>query len=358
MPDRPLPPRDRPVRDLGRHRTMRSFSLGLLLVSSDIFSSAPSSFKLYLPACRSLQPSRRARYREPQTVDTITDLPNQTMKHGHTLSPLQPQVFAMAGDSDILIREAAFRVFAGCPNFIIDLNTDGVVRASRTHRAPSHLDLAQQAHVLALMHPILNTLPSLLRAQQPPFIFVLTELATSNPHLFRLTFPPFSHSFPHFLVSLLSADSTFAFPPVAQSSNGDECEGTGEEDEVRKAALEFMITLSESEPAMLKGVERWVNIIVRGCLEGMGEIPEDDTKTWLDAHVDLTFLRHSPAFALLTTSQPANDPKDDSYPHTYEHSLDRVACALASQAILTPPFSFIPAMLTKDCDMRVSQLSL
>ena len=69
---------------------------------------------------------------------------------------------------------------------------------------------------------------------------------------------------------------------------------------MRKAALEFMITLSESEPAMLKGVE--VNIIVRGCLEGMGEIPEDDTKTWLNAHVGLTFLRHSPAFALLTAS--------------------------------------------------------
>ena len=97
-----------------------------------------------------------------------------------------------------------------------------------------------------------------------------------------------------------SADSTFAFPPVAQSSNGDGREGTGEEDEVRKAALEFMITLSESRPAMLKGVEGWVNIIVRGCLEGMGEIPEDDTETWLDADVGLAFLRHSSAFPALT----------------------------------------------------------
>ena len=94
------------------------------------------SFKLHLPERRSLRPSRRARHREPQTVDTITELPNQTKKHGHTRPALQPQVFAMAGDPDVLIREAAFRVFAGCPNFIIDLNTDGVVRASRTHRAP------------------------------------------------------------------------------------------------------------------------------------------------------------------------------------------------------------------------------
>ena len=63
-----------------------------------------------------------------------------------------------------------------------------------------------------------------------------------------------------------------------------------------------MSALSELKPAMLKGVEGWVNIIVRGCLEGMGEIPEGDTKTWLDAPVGLTFLRHPPAFASLTAS--------------------------------------------------------
>ena len=33
----------------------------------------------------------------------------------------------MAGDAGVLTREAAFRVFAGCPNLITDLNTDGVV---------------------------------------------------------------------------------------------------------------------------------------------------------------------------------------------------------------------------------------
>ena len=165
------------------------------------------------------------------------------------------------------------------------------------------------------MYPILNTLPSLLRAQQPPFLSVLTELATSNPHLFRPHIPALLTFLPSLLIPAVDAGptptvarpnpgggSTFAFPPVAQSSNGDEREGTGEEDEVRKAALEFMTTLSESKPAMLKGVEGWVNIVVRGCLEGMGEIPEDDTETWLDADVGLAFLRHCSAFPALTTS--------------------------------------------------------
>ena len=67
---------------------------------------------------------------------------------------------------------------------------------------------------------------------------------------------------------------------------------------MRKAALEFMTTLSESKPAMLKGVEGWVNIVVRGCLEGMGEIPEDDTETLLEADVR--------SFPLLFSSEGAN----------------------------------------------------
>ena len=66
--------------------------------------------------------------------------------------------------------------------------------------------------------------------------------------------------------------------------NGEEREN-GEDDEVRKGALEFMTTQSEAKPSMLKGVEAWVNIVVRGCLEGMGEIPEDDTEAWLEADV-------------------------------------------------------------------------
>ena len=48
----------------------------------------------------------------------------------------------------------------------------------------------------------------------------------------------------------------------------------------------------------------WVEIIVRGCLESMCEIFEDDAEMWRE-------------------TDSAEDPMDDSYPHTYEHSLDR-----------------------------------
>ncbi|KAI0712864.1 armadillo-type protein [Cerioporus squamosus] len=200
---------------------------------------------------------------------------------------------------------------------------------------------------------MLNTLPSVPRPQQPAFLSVLTELAGSNAHLFRPHIPALLKFLPSLLLPVVDAGptptvarpnpgggSSFAFPPVVQSAgaNGEEKEPVGEEDEVRKAALEFMTTLSESKPGMLRSEPAWVEIVVRGCLEGMGEIPEDDTETWLEA-------------------DPAEDPTDDSYPHTYEHSLDRVACALGGQAVLPPAFTFIPAMLASH-DWRLRHAGL
>ncbi|KAI9067993.1 hypothetical protein FKP32DRAFT_1562639, partial [Trametes sanguinea] len=147
------------------------------------------------------------------------------------------------------------------------------------------LDLSQQAQALSLLYPMLNTLPSLPHAKLPPFLAVLTDLAGSHPHLFR----------PH-IPALLAFLPGLLLPTNGESSkSGGEKEVAGEEDEVRKGALEFMTTLSEAKPSMPRGVEGWVNVVVRGCLEGMGEIPEDDTEAWLEA--DVGVLLHPHVFA-------------------------------------------------------------
>jgi hypothetical protein len=44
------------------------------------------------------------------------------------------------------------------------------------------------------------------------------------------------------------------------------------------SALEFMISLSEAVPNMVRKVPGWTDIIVRACLEGMGEFDEDETE--------------------------------------------------------------------------------
>lgn len=76
----------------------------------------------------------------PKSVDTVCDLANQSMNRGRPWHALQAQIFSMAqqgesGDAIImpgavkpeLLRESAYRVFTGCPNLVMDLQTDAVL---------------------------------------------------------------------------------------------------------------------------------------------------------------------------------------------------------------------------------------
>jgi importin-5 len=58
-----------------------------------------------------------------------------------------------------------------------------------------------------------------------------------------------------------------------------------EKEDMRKAALEFMISLSEAKPVMVRKVDGWTAAIVRGCLEVMGELGDDTLDVWLEADV-------------------------------------------------------------------------
>jgi hypothetical protein len=78
----------------------------------------------------------------------------------------------------------------------------------------------------------------------------------------------------------------FSFPPSINSMDRSSVlEEDQEKDGLREAALEFMVSLSEADPSMVKKQDGWVGVIVRGCLEGMGEFSDDmnDLQSWLDA---------------------------------------------------------------------------
>lgn len=152
---------------------------------------------------------------------------------------------------------------------------------------------------------MLNTLPALPHKHLPAFLATLTPLASSNPALFEPHLRDLLAFLPPLIVPPVDAGptptvarpnpgsgSSFVFPPPGQNGgpNGkgkapEERDVDEEEEEVRKAALEFMISLSEARPVMVKRVDGWTAVIVRGCLEGMGEIPEDETDAWLEADV-------------------------------------------------------------------------
>lgn len=62
-----------------------------------------------------------------KAVDTVTDLANGSMERGRPWHALQAQAFSMAQHPDPGLREAAFRVFAGSPNLVMDLQTESVL---------------------------------------------------------------------------------------------------------------------------------------------------------------------------------------------------------------------------------------
>lgn len=73
-----------------------------------------------------------------KTVDTVCDIANHGMMRGRPWHALQAQVFSMAqaqGDGSGMggagLRESAYGVFAGCPNLVMDLQTDAVLTVFR-----------------------------------------------------------------------------------------------------------------------------------------------------------------------------------------------------------------------------------
>jgi hypothetical protein len=205
------------------------------------------------------------------------------------------------------------------------------------------------------MYPMLDTLPSLPHAHLPKFLITLTPLTTSHPQLFA----PHLQVLLSFLLALIipSVDSgltptvarpfpgtqSFTFPPTPNGDPPDDDELDEEAEEVRKAALEFMISLSEARPAMVRRVDGWVSAMVRDCLGGMGELRDDELSTWLDADVRGPFSE--PYLFFVPDSidpfpphQPADDPTDDTYLHVYEQALDRLACAVGGKAVLPAAF--------------------
>ncbi|KAG5641749.1 hypothetical protein DXG03_004294 [Asterophora parasitica] len=370
------------------------------------------------------EPSTKVRR---NTVDTVCDIANQGMSRGRPWHALQSQAFTMsqaagAGEQQKLGRASAYGVFAGAPNLVLDLHLEAVlgvlqkglqdadsidVQHAALRASVAYLEAAdaqQLAQAVPLMHPMLQTLPSLAHtlslshpfASQPPasaastssptsnyhhlsvFLAVLTPLCSSHPMLFAphlpaliqflpaLILPPtdsgptptVGRPFPHRTASSSSSSSGsggggFIFPPSnASDSAADEDDAElaalTEEDDLRQtlrlSAMEFMISLSEAKPGMVRKQAGWTEIVVRACLEAMGEFDEEAEG----------------GLAVWLADDPSNNSSSmemDSPPALYEQSLDRLACAMGGRAVLPPAFQYIPSMLAS-YDWRVRHAGL
>lgn len=165
--------------------------------------------------------------------------------------------------------------------------------------------MLETVHILSQSLSQLSTTTKTVYQQITQFLTTLTPLCTSHPTLFAphlqviLSFlpqlilpavdsgptPTVSRPFP----SSASKQGAFVFPPPGSSSSPPEPEIDDEAEArstMRLTALEFMISLSEARPNMVKKDENWVSVMVRACLEGMSELDEDeDINIWLKEDV-------------------------------------------------------------------------
>lgn len=244
-----------------------------------------------------------------KSVDSVCELANKGMSRGRPWHALQAQTFSMARASDASMRETAFNVFTGCPNLVMDLQTDAVlnvfrsglqdqssdVRLAALQSSVQYLtaaDATQLAQSLSLMYPILETLPSSPQNKLTALITALHPLCSSHPVLFSIHLPALLQFIPSLVLPAADCGPTptmkqpFTFPPAAQQKDADDSESEDKKD-LRLAALEMMVSLTEAKPSMVRNVDEWVKLLVRACLEGMGEYEDDmdSTMEWLKEDV-------------------------------------------------------------------------
>lgn len=93
------------------------------------------------------EPSVAVRHK---AVDTVSDLANNSMSRGRPWHALQRQAFAMAEDENPATRESAFRVFAGSPNLIMDLQPETVVQLlQKGLEDPSNVEVSTRTSSLS-----------------------------------------------------------------------------------------------------------------------------------------------------------------------------------------------------------------
>jgi importin-5 len=222
-------------------------------------------------------------------------------------------------------------------------------------RASAALLLSFDEHQLApsasLLSSMLDTLPSVPQSQFPQFISSLNRLVMVKPALFQPHFQPLLS----FLGPQILPNTDGASTPTKSKSSREYTDGLDEEKEAAmKAALEFMITLSEAGSGIVNEVDGWVAAIVRGCLEGMGTLRDDNLDEWLEADVRLCLSANN--YCLMELTQAIDNVMDDSYARVCEQTLRRLAAAVG-EPLLSHAFVYIPSMVA-NYDWRLRHAGL
>ncbi|KAJ3561145.1 hypothetical protein NP233_g10377 [Leucocoprinus birnbaumii] len=142
-----------------------------------------------------------------KAVDTITNLANQEMARVRPWHAVQAQACSMAqAQTAAALRESAFRVFAGRPNLVLDLQTEAVLGVFQR-------ELQDTECTSLARSPSPNPSSKAVYEQLIEFLTTITPLGSSHPNLFS----PHLQAVLSFLPQLTLLKSTLALPQ--QSAN-------------------------------------------------------------------------------------------------------------------------------------------
>jgi|SRR5712671_4477696 len=142
-----------------------------------------------------------------RAVDTICDLANNSMERGRPWHALQAQSFAMCKSPDPSARECAFRIFSGCPNLVMDLQTDAVLRVLQEGLQDRQSVEVSLSLLLLLIFPSFNHIccRSAMQLFELPYPISPPQINTKSPSpylsctLCWTLFPlSHTHTFPSF----------------------------------------------------------------------------------------------------------------------------------------------------------------
>ncbi|CAE6486306.1 unnamed protein product [Rhizoctonia solani] len=321
-------------------------------------------------------------------TETICELAVGSFERKRPFPELLSTASQLAESGDPMHRESAFRIFTNVPHLLWDQNPQQVVAVlesalkstestSVRHAALkacavylSSNDPGLQSQTVGLMYPVLVALSEFAPADQTKALETLTSLASDyrTAGLFRPHIETLTRLMEPFLNEQRQVDATatptlanpglpqFVWPPTGPAPPMDEEEALIER---RYAALEFMVSLTETRPGIFRtpilpgpdgqgttggeilGGESsiqaaWVSTLVRACLKGMGEVIEEGDAT-----------RSATQVAWEECEDPSSADDDDfGYPQVFEGTLDRAAVALGGRALLPVAFRDIPVMLS------------
>lgn len=116
-----------------------------------------------------------------KAVDTVTDLANGSMIRGRPWHTLQAQSFSMVNSPEAITREAAYRVFTGSPNLIMDLEMDSVLGALQKGLLdPESIEVRIHLALLSSTDPALHFIAPPVYAGKTPLILCIHPLLANE----------------------------------------------------------------------------------------------------------------------------------------------------------------------------------